>query len=284
MGSIPEGFFHEYDWRRLDYVVDEDRESLRRNYEREQRKGLPQYLACPCDSPACTDLLYDPVGVLSDRGRWPMHLCYEAFLRASTENWARQTTIISGNSTHRFLTEHPLPIGRQAIQQNQYLRMDHDWKELFQRVPFDGDEAALWALRIAREGSALDLFGLAEYPTEEHRREGVAVMGRLAYVLRGGDISLIDLVRAAGHWWKRFRGLPVGGRPVNTGTWGSAEEFKEALQTAIRMARGQKRGVTQEAVADFFTRETGFPNCDDSQLRRWIRHYGLDWKELRTEA
>ena len=294
MESIDEEFFYEYDWWRLDYVIEEDREQLRQNYEREQRKGLPQHLACPQDSPACTDLLYDPAGVLSNRERWPTHLCGGPFLRESTERWIHRSGIIMAAGFDTWASEHPLPVGRESVKRLRTFDEDSSGRlvekppanaaHLQNVVPLDGEEKALWALRIEKEGCVLDLFGLAEYQTKEHREKGKATMGELAYVMRGREESLRDFLQAARRWWSRFRGLPIGGRPVNTGMWTSGDEFKEALQTAIRGLRSQRRKVTQEEVAAFFADRPGFPVCDDSQLRRWLRQYGLSWKDLLRES
>jgi hypothetical protein len=66
-------------------------------------------------------------------------------------------------------------------------------------LPLEVYEKAVWALRVEVEGSlasrsVLDLFGLAEYSTEYHKEFGIPAGGDLAYVLRGRDTSLTDLV------------------------------------------------------------------------------------------
>lgn len=258
-----------------------DLELEQRRFEYAARQGLSEHEVCWGKPPFCTDLLRDPGSALSDRQRWPNHLCYEAFLRESTERWVRQSTVITGVATGRVGTIHPLPVGKRAVSGNRFAHSDEDWREVFQLVPFDGNQEALWALRIEGEDSALDLFGLATYPTDEHKREEGAMMGELTYVLRGGDTSLLSLLRAARQWWSRFRGLPMGGRPINSGVWDSGGEFREAAQMAVRELRARGEKTTQEAVADFFSKEPGFPNCTDRQLRHWCSHYGFgNWKNL----
>lgn len=285
---------------------------------------------CAHGSPHCTDLLDEPATVLGDAECWPNHLCYDSFLRQSTELWTRQTTVFAKIAQHRWSVLHPLPIGRRSLD---YMRRMHcseylgsGYEVLLNQLPFEGKEEALWALRIERGVSTLDLFGLADYRTklriqrgyivvqdgeygsgrevleiesdtngdriavissanggvervpisqlELHRREAPIHMGELAFVLKGQDASLIDSLHAAKRWWSRFKGLPLRGRPMNTGVWSSSGEFRKALREAITSLRRKKQKVTQESVSSLL-------NCNDRQLRRWLSHYGLTWTEAR---
>ncbi len=84
-------------------------------------------------------------------------------------------------------------------------------------------------------------------------------MGGLRYILRGSDTSLVEIVRAAERWWSDFRGLRVQGRPPNSGAWADADEFKDALRTAISDLREQGRVATQQEVTAYFCTHPGYP-------------------------
>lgn len=58
-------------------------------------RPVPKELACS-ERPTCTDLLADPKGVLSDKERWPDHLCCVLFLRMSTYEWASSNSVAPG--------------------------------------------------------------------------------------------------------------------------------------------------------------------------------------------
>jgi len=150
-------------------------------------------------------------------------------------------------------------------------------EELLNTVPFQEYECAMWALRIERRKLAavhtLDLFGLATYPTEEHRRSGLPVAGKLAFSVRGHDRFLIDLLDAAERWWAQFRGLALRGRPKGSGSWASRQEFEARLREAVATVRADKGKPTQENVAPLL--------CTSArQLRAWLHKFGMNWKQV----
>jgi hypothetical protein len=163
-------------------------------------QSLPE-LACP-KIPQCTLLLEDPAGVLSDTRLNPLHLCYELLLLESTYKWARQVTTFSGGVSvvSEWRQKYPLPIGKEAVN-----RTAPYAPEVYEAIPFDGDEKALWALRIERGNDELDLFGLAEYGSDGLRT------GEIRFSLRGQGTELVDTVKQAQRWWAKFRGRRVGG-------------------------------------------------------------------------
>jgi hypothetical protein len=153
-----------------------------------------------------------------------------------------------------------------------------EWSEVLNVLPFEEHENAVWALRVEGEGtlasrSVLDLFGLAEYPTEYHNELAIPVGGDLAYVLRGRDTSLIDLVHNAERWWSQFRGRALRGRPRGSGTWKDEDEFREAIHKVVGTLRERGYKPTQEKVAESL-------GCDDRVLRHWIKRYGLNWNDI----
>lgn len=135
-------------------------------------------LQCTGKGPPCTGLLDDPEYVLADRRRWPSHICYDT-LRWSTEVWARDTKINvypSDDAIGQWQGAWPLPIGRQALEHDLSTRYCEDRDYLLNLVPFDGEEEALWALRVEKEGAVLDLFGLAHYRTDGEIKVGYDVI------------------------------------------------------------------------------------------------------------
>lgn len=143
---------------------------------------VPKEPTCPEDPP-CTDLLADPASVLSDKERWPEHLCYGLFLRRSTTQWASSIPVALTTTAleeyRRWCMEWPLPIGLQSIG----LRFAPSKGEILNLAPFKKREEALWAIRVSSAGSAADLFGLGiRYGNGE---ETTYSLGALKYVLEG---------------------------------------------------------------------------------------------------
>jgi len=151
-------------------------------------------------------------------------------------------------------------------------------EELLNSVPFQEYECAMWALRIERRKlaavHALDLFGLATYPTEAHQRSGLPVAGKLAFSVRGHDRFLIDLLDAAERWWAQFRGLTFKGRPKGTGTWRNREHFLGEAKMTVTTMRVEGEKITQESVAARLL-------TNDRQLREWIKKFNATWQEIR---
>ena len=231
-------------------------------------------------TPPCTDLISDAETVLRNKERWPTHLCEAEFMSQSTGLWAEaQSFVVDSVNVHRWASMYPLPIGRWALMNCQEMDDALEWSEALHVLPFDGDEAAMWALRVEHtEGTivhVLDLFGLAEYPTEGHQAAEAPVAGDLAFSVRGKGRSLIETLEAAERWWGQFRGLTFRGRPRGSGTWASREEFEDALRQAVTKVRSEGGKVTQESVAlHLYT--------NDCQLRDWMKRFKVEWAEVKN--
>ena len=230
-------------------------------------------------TPPCTDLISDAEAVLRDKERWPTHLCEAEFMSQSTGLWAEaQSFVVDSVNVHRWASMYPLPIGRWALINCQEMDDALEWSEALHVLPFDGDEAAMWALRVEHtEGTivhVLDLFGLAEYPTEGHQAAGVPVAGDLAFSVRGKGRSLIEILEAAERWWGQFRGLTFRGRPRGAGEWESRKHFLNELRQAVAKTRSEGDKVTQENVALRL-------HTDSRQLRRRLGQFGIYWDDIR---
>ncbi len=200
-----------------------------------------------------------------------------------------------GRSVKRWREYWPLPVGVRAVEAmishsgHQFASggsfdLDYrgpDYGALLNLVPFEEDEEALWALRVERDNSSLDLFGLADSdasrqaPNTHQRENETFTAGELRYILRGGNKSLIDVLDSAERWWSSFSAHTVLGRPRNSGTWASAEEFEDALRKAVRNLRSQGRKVTQESVAELLS-------SNDRVLRGWLNRYHVKWIDVLT--
>jgi hypothetical protein len=254
---------------------------------------------CPVGATPCTNLLYQPARVLRNRSLWPVNLCYAAYLRESTQRWYSQTALLTGPlgylsegpgtwALERVAETWPLPVGREAINLRAAM-FGGDiaaYMASVRMASFEGREEAMWAIRITASGNTLDLFGLVDHSADAAPpRDGSLVsMGGFRYILRGSDTSLVEIVRAAERWWSDFRGLRVQGRPPNSGAWADADEFKDALRTAITALRKEGRVATQQEVTTYFCTRPGFPRCNDRQLRRWLARYGVIWQDFLTSA
>ena len=230
-------------------------------------------------TPPCTDLISDAEAILRNKERWPTHLCEAEFMSQSTGLWAEaQSFVVDSVNVHRWAAMSPLPIGRQALMNCPEMDDVLEWSEALHVLPFEGDEEAMWALRVEfMEGTSvhvLDLFGLAEYPTEWHQAVEAPVAGDLAFSVRGKGRSLTEILEAAERWWGQFRGLTFRGRPPGTGTWESREHFENELRQAVAKTRSEGEKVTQENVAQRL-------HTDSRQLRRRLGHFGINWHEIR---
>jgi hypothetical protein len=233
------------------------------------------------ESPPCTDLITDPGNVLTDKKRWPTHLCVPEFLEQSTTLWARDRPAASDSSNRwRWASMYPLPIGRRALMIRSEMADLAGWSEVLDVLPFEEYEQAMWALRVEDKWrpagtGALDIFGLVSYPTDLHHQLSCPVAGDLAYVVRGQGRHMLELLDAAEQWWRQFRGLALKGRPPGTGTWTDRAHFLHAVEQAMGSIRSSGEKVTQEKVADFL-------RTDDRTLRRWFKDFGTTWKKIRN--
>ena len=146
-----------------------------------EERTVPQELT-HTKTPPCTDLISDAEATLRSRERWPTHLCEAEFMSQSTGLWAEaQHSIVDSVNIHRWAAMYPLPIGQQALMKRQEMDQFVEWVEVLQALPFEGNEQAMWTLRVEHEEGTvvytLDLFGLAEYPTEQHQALDVPVAG-----------------------------------------------------------------------------------------------------------
>lgn len=208
--------------------------------------GILQGVLCHREKP-CSALLTEPAGVLTDRGRWPDHLCWPVMVE-SCRLWAVE------NAPDRA-GEYPLPL--------------------------DDGRRALLALRVRSRRSTLDLFGLAGY-----KPPAVVVPDADDYLWVGGlvcslrsrdDTSLLHVISHAHDWWGRISIEKILGRPKGSGTYASADEFRAALTLAVREVRAAGLAVTQPKVE----RALGVHHGEGRQLRKWSRQYGISWSEAK---
>jgi hypothetical protein len=223
-------------------------------------------------TPPCTDLISEPGEVFRNRDRWPIHICLGEFANQSTELWAEAQPFAADSvNVHRWAAMYPLPIGRRALMIHPDVKDLSEWSEVFDVLPFEEYERAVWALRVEQGAfpstHTLDLFGLAEYSSE-------SVAGPLAFSGRGRDRHLIDILGATERWWAQFRGLTLRGRPKGTGTWSSPEHFKNDLDVVLADMRSYGEKVTQENVSRRLS-------IDKKTLVRWVEVCGKSWQEIR---
>ncbi len=70
----------------------------------------------------------------------------------------------------------------------------------------------------------------------------------------------------------RGKGKPQG----SSSRYDNEHQFKDDLMAAFDSLKSQNKRITQESVAVFL-------GCDDRQLRRWLKEFGLKWKEVKPD-
>jgi hypothetical protein len=270
----------------------------------------------------CWPLLEDPRAVLDDPKRWPGHLC-NPMLYKSTLQWASEHSGLSrrdlqpdydqraqralasfpgvaelclgpryGPSPGWWAPCWPLPVGREALRASDRAPNDDTILHFRAGMPFDGDEEALMVLRIPLARAALDLFLLGEWGERTAESE-ILYIGKLKWQVRGETDAALravsHTVQQARRWLAPFQGHRVGaGRPRGTGYFRNADEFDQALRVAVIALRDQRRHLTQENVAAYFSRSSGpvHLDCTDRQLRKWLRqfHPGCTWEQVREQV
>src|SRR5215211_420018 len=173
--------------------------------------------------PSCTSLLYHPRLVLSDKQRWPDHLCYSDFMQRSVETWVSKVVGGTTPAIKLWAECYPLPVGEEAARRL-YAGQGQSYPDaLSGLLPFEGTASP--------EDQARDYLWL----------------GAFAYSLRSlDDTSLVELVRSGARWWNDFSNKVIRGRPLGTGTWISLEEFEEALRRVVRALVAGGHKPTQE--------------------------------------
>jgi hypothetical protein len=142
-----------------------------------------------------------------------------------------------------------------------------------------GRRGALGLARREAQPSSISSVSQRILPKCIEKREsspgGVVTVGGLKINSPRWDTTLLDLVDAAKRWWSRFQGLPIQGRPRESGTWASAQQFQDDLRTAVSTLREQGHGITQEEVNKSL-------HCDVSTLKRWLKRSGTSWMDEKT--
>jgi hypothetical protein len=226
---------------------------------------------------SCTSLLYDPRWTLGQRRRWPDHLCYADFMQRSIEVWTSQVIGKITPAIKLWAECYPLPIGVAAAKRLYTAQGQAYPDELTEILPFQGPEEAYWGLRVSEKRSVLDMFGLKGLKGWAPPGEEYLWLGEYAYSLRGRDgTSLTRLVEDGSTWWRDFSLEKIQGRPRGSGTWESASHLELALIDAGSELRSRGTKDTQEAVAELL-------QTDDRGLRRWIKDFGLDWREVKKK-
>lgn len=116
----------------------------------------------PCtESPPCSDLLSDPVGVLQTPERWPTHLCADIAMQA-VQDWAEHLYSLTFPNIGPWPGCWPLPVGIMALQQ---AHMRGNWwgqpLAMKSLLPFEHEESAMLILRLPLHDATITFFGLA---------------------------------------------------------------------------------------------------------------------------
>lgn len=226
------------------------------------------------DGPPCWPLLQDPFRVLTDRSRWPRHLC-DDLMSESTSEWVRRRFFLPGVAS--FLsTAWPLPVGRISLR-----RELKTWREshlltadAMSLMPFDGDEYAALVLYTQIGSSRIAVFGLFTREEFADPADFVFHPTGLSFQVQGdpSDPAVLRFVRHARVWWKQFgqsavrRGRPPGTVDRNLGVYLKAYR-------AFVDERGHRPSMDQ------FVERSGIPL---STVKRQLRSWGIRWSSFRS--
>jgi hypothetical protein len=200
-------------------------------------------------------------------------------MQRSIQFWISQAVDGITPAIKLWAERYPLPIGEESARRLYAERGQSYPDELTGSLPFKGAQEAYWALRVEKNRSVLDMFGLSGpkgWVLPGHDAGEYLSFGRLAYSLHGyDDTSLVELVQDAVTWWHNFSWEKIQGRPRGSTAWGSAEEFENSVREAVRKLSAQQEKVTQAKVAA----EMGYRV---RTVRRAAKRYGgaTSWREF----
>ena len=242
---------------------------------------------CPNDPAECYNAVMDPAAP------WPPeHVCYE-LARASVEGFASSRSLIRGPADTEWGSGYPLPVGTGSLT---------EWARR-RGIPARDCPPP----QVTRLGAWL---GLAVKRRVEHHGERGSTVWLLGLVEPDGDgwwrfakpLVLVESealtpaeARAVGtmhgqvlSWYRRHilgRQLPTG-RPLGSGTFRDADDFKRTVGQAVRAIHSQGIHPSEARVAEYLAarpkvlrraptgRERPDAESVERRLRAWLEAYG----------
>ncbi len=257
MGSIPDQGDDESNRILREIIESDERDEGRNRPSRIQAHGNGRPLGLPlctkvaeenaADAVPCWPLLNHPYQTLTDRSRWPNHLCpmvqRESLTRWIAGEWGQTSPLIK----YLWLTNNmPVPVGEGSMLQWAERFAGADAWHFFQslgRLPFDGDEYAGLILTATIRDIRVTMFEvLSEISEFRFQIEGI----RFTVEREGRRHKEIDLFQTcAREWWAYRSGGTLdhphaGGRPKGSGKLLSNKSKVQALYRKWRRERGSK--------------------------------------------
>lgn len=221
------------------------------------------------DGPPCWPLLQDPFGALTDRARWPKHLC-DDLMCESTATWIRQRFLFGGVAD--FLSASwPMPIGRVSLQ-GELKRWRHvhlQTADALSLMPCDGDEYSALILSAKLKLNRITVFGLVTRKQFDDPADVVFLPSEPLFQILGNptDPAVLRFVRHTRAWWKQFgRAAVLGGRPVGT--------VDRDLDIYLTKYRQYVEENERRPSMDQFVEWSGIPRT--TMKRQW-RSWGIRW-------
>ncbi len=218
--------------------------------------GPEHYTNCrEHEGPGCFTLLTDPVGVLSERDRWPKHLCMTVANKLTERAWYKHRKVTGRDTRTRI---------------DLYLTVVPGQDELL--LAYDSPDRADGAhiacgLTLPLPDAQIVFWGLARLD-----EDGLATVAGYTFEVSGpkpDSDKVRHLVNNCRQWWALFEGKPTGsinaGRREGSRNYTAAYRLERVKEYVGRVNRGQPR----RAAADLVGHEPG-------TLEGWAREFGID--------
>jgi hypothetical protein len=260
--------------------------------------------ACSEGDPGCTRLVWNPIGTLLDREKWPDHWNTNVW-RGLVERWAAYAFALGtldGAPARKYIhgedpyhpdfrlsggelalwawqNTWPLPLGQGALAQfidDGIFPRESKPSQLFNFLPFGGDELGALILSGYVGDSLVEFFGLAEPVLDEVGNIERYKPGEALFRITGFDLAESDVHRFtvnARRWWATFADREF---PVQTGrTPGSTIRDRNYYLSHFRdLCRRLRRPATQREFITYL-QNTGDEHLNRTTLKRNLGGFNL---------
>jgi hypothetical protein len=271
--------------------------------------------ACSDGDPGCTRLVWNPIGTLLDREKWPDHWNTNVW-RGLVERWAANTSMLGtldGAPTKKYIVGEdprdpnvwpsggelalwawqnvwPIPLGHGSLARfidDGVFPSESNPRRLCNIVPFGGEEYGALILFGSIGESLVEFFGLAEPVLDAEGKIERFKSAEAVFRVTGFDLANADLHRFtvnARRWWAKFADQPI---PVPKGrTPGTILRDRDYYLTHYRNGKSS-RELGQSAGKSAFVRylqTRGDQTINRATLDRNVESYWGSWEAFTRAA